>query len=224
MNLLRAWASVVGRSKALGDLQALVVQNGGLVNAAKRLEIAPSTLRRLEKFFSSVREVGVGEGLVLYFATPLSAFDRFLVDGTIVGCLGRDTECHVAEYRKLSMRGSVARIEGGSANELEQIANALCDRVWEIEWSGASELAILGSTEVVEGLSSLAGRLDKMERWAQDLGVREYLEDKAEEHIRSKDLKCVRTWGQSALQKFAQVAQKKVLGVVLDELKPGEEE
>lgn len=83
---------------------------------------------------------------------------------------------------------------------------------------------MLHSTEVAAGLSALANRVDKMERWARDAGVEEYLEDKAADHLRSKDLKLVRTWGQSVLRKLGRAAQKKVVGTALDELKPGEEE
>ncbi|WP_437991033.1 TIR domain-containing protein [Sorangium sp. So ce145] len=70
------------------------------------------------------------EGLLLCFSTRLSALDKLLVEGIIVGVLGRETDCYVAEYR-VQGDTAIVRLCGSRRADLERVAEALYLRVWE---------------------------------------------------------------------------------------------
>ena len=64
-------------------------------------------------------------GLTLYFSRPLSRTDRFIVDGVIVGAqrlLGRETDCEVEEYKKLSDTSSFIRLQASRQQDLLLVA------------------------------------------------------------------------------------------------------
>ncbi|MCB9765122.1 MAG: pentapeptide repeat-containing protein [Alphaproteobacteria bacterium] len=73
---------------------------------------------------------GYHQGLTLFFNTRLTRFDRFLVDGVIVGLLGRDTDVEVAEFRQEGER-TIVRLTGEHQADLELVADALWHRVWD---------------------------------------------------------------------------------------------
>jgi uncharacterized protein YjbI with pentapeptide repeats len=112
------------------------------------------------------RLVGEKEGLTLYFSTRLSTFDKVLVDGVIVGVLGRETTCH-AEYR-VHGQAAIVRLFDAPRDDLERVAEALHLKVWEQTQLEQSALVRLPETlphaALREGLSSLMGRrLERME-------------------------------------------------------------
>jgi uncharacterized protein YjbI with pentapeptide repeats len=75
------------------------------------------------------RILGEREGLTLYFSTRLTSFDKVLVDGVIVGVLGRDTRCHF-EYR-VQGEAVLVRLFDAPREDLERVAEALHLRVSE---------------------------------------------------------------------------------------------
>lgn len=134
----------------------------------------------LDAFPEAVRArlLSTQEGLTLCFRTRLDRFDRVLVEGTIVGVLGRDTDCDIAEFRNLE-EGAVVRLTARQRSDLERVAEALYRKVWEEEQRQAEEearrharsedralvrmLDLLQSPQLRDGLSSLRNRLDAME-------------------------------------------------------------
>jgi hypothetical protein len=122
--------------------------------------------------------IGTQEGLTLYFRTRLDRFDRVLVEGTIVGVLGKDTDCDIAEFRN-GEDGAVVRLTARQRVDLEQVAEALYRKVWEEEQKLAQDDAqrdvqaedralvrivnLLHNPQLREGLGGLRDRLDAME-------------------------------------------------------------
>jgi hypothetical protein len=108
-------------------------------------------------------ERAAGEGLTLYFDTRLTSFDRFLLDGTIFGVLGKDTDCRVVQFEE---RGSTAvvRLSAGRRADLEAVAEALYLKVWEAQ-KGHSLVRLAGALQgeaTREGLSEIRRHLDRI--------------------------------------------------------------
>lgn len=114
------------------------------------------------------RILGEREGLILSFWTRLSAFDRYLVEGAIVGVLGRNTDCQIEEFRNLE-HSAVVRLTASRRSDLERVAEALHERVWEMQHQQQKTQLVrvqetIQSPVVREGLSNLMGRrLEKLE-------------------------------------------------------------
>ena len=211
LNYVRHWAGVVGRTRALSELQNLVTVSGGREKAAKKLGIAPSTLVRLEKYFRRLPDVGVGPGLVIDFISPLSSLDRFVVDGAILNTLGRTTSCRVTEYREIPDGGSVLRIEGGAIQDYESLAAVLCEHQCKanVGENGASRI-------IIEQLEMIQSRFERAEIWFRESDVAEMLSDQASQHVNQKDLVLARTFGQKGIRKAAKLAADKLgLGDIL---------
>ncbi|WP_437578835.1 DUF4118 domain-containing protein [Sorangium sp. So ce887] len=107
------------------------------------------------------------EGLLLCFSTRLSALDKLLVEGMIVGVLGRETDCYVAEYR-VQGDTAIVRLCGSCRADLERVAEALYLRVWE--QVHIHQMALVRIAEALQpstlkaGLGDLFGqRLARME-------------------------------------------------------------
>jgi hypothetical protein len=164
--------------------------------------------------------LGQEEGLTLYFDKRISGFDRFLIDGVILGVLGRKTTCHVGEFRE-SKAASIVRITGADRGSLSRVADALFERAWEQQEATAEKtLARLGALynldQMAPLLSRLAARIEKMELRLPSSGAQEMSEDQAEEFIRAKDLRLVQTWPQKAARVALRALGSKILGEVDD--------
>jgi uncharacterized protein YjbI with pentapeptide repeats len=107
---------------------------------------------------------GEKEGLTLYFSTRLTRIDKMLVEGVIVGVLGRETKCH-SEYL-VQGEAAIVRLFDAPREDLERVAEALHQRAWE--QAQAEQKALVRMPEALphaalrEGLSDLMGR--KLER------------------------------------------------------------
>ncbi|WP_157595546.1 hypothetical protein [Plesiocystis pacifica] len=150
--------------------------------------------------FKKLLDAGVGEGLLIYFVSPLSAADRLIVDVVTARTLPFNRRCRVADYRELPGRGSVIRITGCTLEEADSLVSAFCDQVWS------------GKQSLVDSINDLRARFEKVEVWARAAGITEMLEDQAADYLTAKDLVQVRTVQQAAARKLAKVALKK-LGV-----------
>lgn len=172
---------------------------------------------------SVVQELaGSAEGLTLYFNTRLTPFDRFLVDGVIFGVLGQATDVHVAQYEE---RGETAivRLEGSRRENLERVADALWERVWEHQEKAQQAVLariddVLSLRKVAAGLSAVVDHLDRIELRLPSADVLEMQEDQAEAHLERKDLKVVRSWPQKFLAAVGGAVVKKATGIPLDVL------
>jgi hypothetical protein len=56
LNMIRTWANVVGRRRALAEWRAFVLRSGGLSGAALRLKIAEDSAKRLARFLGRVSD------------------------------------------------------------------------------------------------------------------------------------------------------------------------
>jgi TIR domain len=105
----------------------------------------------------------VSEGLTLYFDTRLTPFHRCLLDGTIFGVLGKDTDCRIVQFEE---RGTTAvvRLTANRRADLDAVAEALYLRVWEAQ--KAHSLMRLASAlqgdAIRECLSEIRRHLDRM--------------------------------------------------------------
>lgn len=174
-------------------------------------------IRDLERFPSEVRSQLLGEddGLTLYFSTRLSFFDRFLVEGVIFSVLGRDTRCHVVEFRELENENVIVRLNGSAREELEAVATALWNRVWEVEEQTTSRaLSVAVSNFQIDlrrGLSDLADKLYCVENRLPSDIAKERIEALGQHYVMDADRRqFVRTWG----QKILMVLGKRAVGVV----------
>jgi len=156
-------------------------------------------------------------GLTLYFNTRLTPFDQFLIPGVIFGVLGNDTDCRVAEYREEG-EAAIVRLEAESREDLEAVADALWERVWE-QHEKAQNQALVRLSGVLtdnlqQGLSALVE--EKLEgiilRVLTEDGV-EWIGDKGEEHVRTKDLRTVRAWPEKFTRAAWEAAVKKATGL-----------
>jgi|GEM_PF-2087186 len=216
-NFLKSWGSVVGLTRATTEIDRVLSLHGGVAKAADALGVSEYSLESLRGFFRRLPDRTVADGLTLYFNTRLTTFDRFLVEGAVFGVLGKDTDCHLAEYQE---RGDTAivRLEGSRREDLEAVADALWERVWE-QQDKAQKTAIVRVTEayslqLAPGFTELRDRLDRIELRLPSDDVLEMQTDQAEAHLKKKDLKVVRSWTQKALIAVG----KKVVGKVGDEI------
>jgi uncharacterized protein YjbI with pentapeptide repeats len=83
-----------------------------------------------EDLTEKLAEDETAEGLTLYFDQRLSRMDRLVVDGVIISVLGRDTDCRVTLFKEHE-NTAVIRLEAKNSIDLECVADALWDRVWE---------------------------------------------------------------------------------------------
>lgn len=112
------------------------------------------------------------EGLLLCFSTRLSAFDKLLVEGMVVGVLGRETDCYVAEYR-VQGDTAIVRLCGSSRADLERVAEALYLRVWE--QVHVHQVALVRMADVLQPSTLKAGLGDLFGQRLAHMELREAL-------------------------------------------------
>lgn len=108
-------------------------------------------------------ERAAGEGLTLYFDTRLTPFDRYLLDGTIFGVLGKDTDCRVVQFEERGA-AAVVRLSAGRRADLEAVTEALYRKVWEAQ-KESSLVRMAGALQgdaMREGLAEMRRHLDRM--------------------------------------------------------------
>jgi len=119
-----------------------------------------------DDLIEKLREGETAEGLTLYFDQRLSRVDRFVVEGVIIGILGRDTDCEVTLFEQRE-NTPIVRLEASYPDDLERVANALWDRVWENTTSphGGVALAIRDNfaEKMLDAISLMRDKLDRIE-------------------------------------------------------------
>lgn len=159
------------------------------------------------------------EGLTLYFNTKITVFDRYLVQGVIVGVLGRNTTCEIEEFRQ-GDSFAVLRLGGAPPEDLDRVADALWERVWEdIERQRGTALAHASGLDISklgQSLSVMRDKLDRIERRTPSEDAIEYLDDTGAKHVLEKTRERFRTWDQKVVRKLGGAVVHKVLGEVGD--------
>jgi hypothetical protein len=160
------------------------------------------------------------EGLTLYFNTSLAPFDRFLVDYVIYVTLGKDTACQVEEFRN-DGDTAIVRLVAERQEDLEEVAEALHQRVWEQQAKTADgerraiiqQIGFALPVEQVGGqLSKLVSLIKKMEFWLSDKDIAEYLEDTAKANRQKKDKATVTPAEVKAAKAGLKMVRKWVMG------------
>jgi uncharacterized protein YjbI with pentapeptide repeats len=172
-------------------------------------------------------------GLTLYFNTKATPLDRYLVEGVIVGVLGRGTTCDILELRQ-GEDFAVLRIGRASQEALDRVADALWHKVWEdVDRQVESALirnAGLSMPDLAQSLSAMANKLDKIERRTLSDEAREYLDETGTKYATEKLQQTFRTWDQKVARTVTRAIAKKVIGeldsaateLVKDALRPKE--
>lgn len=232
-NILRTWASAVGRSRAVAELDSYVEEEGGPDAAAQALGVATSTLRGLRRFFGGVYNRDDVAGLTLYFSTKATPVDRFLIDAIIFGTLGFGTDCEVVHFEQRA-DSAVVRLQAADPAGLVTVADALYERVWEMQDQAQTvalqrldkvfQLNVMGAV-----IGTMADKIERMElRLANEIAQRlgdllgpdaiEMLRDQGAKHIQGKDSKLVMTWTQKGGRALGKSLVKKITGGVSKEI------
>lgn len=165
---------------------------------------------------------GKTNGLTLYFSTRLSFFDRFLVEGVIFAVLGRDTSCRVVEFKEVSDNSALVRLAGAPQVDLERVAEALWNRVWDVEEQSqlrALAVATQGlQMDLRAGLNDLVARLERMELRSPSDDVIEMHEDQGAKFVKEKYGKLFETGTQKVARLLRMWGTKKVLGEIDGEI------
>lgn len=143
---------------------AITVENGRLFISVvnKNLELLDTkeqlaeSARLLEHHSNTVKP-----GLSLYFKTRTDRLDRYLIDGVIVGVLGRHTDCEVTELQNRP-EGAVILLSASRLEDLIAVAEALYQRLWEPGTLGGIADSALVAPEVGEALSGLGRALTSL--------------------------------------------------------------
>ncbi len=184
-----------------------------MAEAADALDLSENSLRTLRKAFRGLPERDIVEGLTLYFNARLNPFDRFLVDGVVFGVLGRDTDCRVVLFEERG-ESAIVRLQAARREDLETVADALWDRVWEqVEKAQQTAVMTLAKGLVLQlqpGLSDLRDRLDRIELRLPGAEAKEMLDDHGEEYWREKNLKQIRSWPERVARAIGKKAAQKV--------------
>jgi hypothetical protein len=176
--------------------------------------------RRFMDDFNLFRELvtqvrGIGDqGLCFYFNSHLIKFDTFLIDGLIIGVLGKNTDCHVIEFSEKS-NGTLVRLHARDTADLVKVGDAMWERIWLAE-KKAQETALvaltqtLGLPEISKGMSDLRAKVNRLELWGREKDVAEMFEDQAADHRKEKDSKLLRTWPQNIANAIGKKLEAKV--------------
>lgn len=159
-NLADARVDIITYTRSEWSVEKLaeLIARGAYIAPADLLHFPPEVRERLRH----------DRGLLLSFSTLLSDIDRDLISTLIFTTLGADTDCRLSEYREQG-RMALALISGSQRVELERVAEALYDRVWQrVENWHAKKKAEdpAGHADLLSKLDELRSRLEKMDlRW-----------------------------------------------------------
>ena len=126
LGVLRAWASVVGRERALAGIEAHRMNHRSDDEAARALRISKVSLRRLRKFFEEVPSAEP-PGLTLFFPNTLDFMSKALVESVLALIVGDDTSACRSEYIPTENGGALVRLSGLPIEQLVGIADRLAD-------------------------------------------------------------------------------------------------
>lgn len=165
--------------------------------------------------------------LILQVSDGSGRLTETFVNGIITNVLGSETACRLVQFEKRGGTTAI-RLEASSAADLAALSDAFWGFVPEGHGPDSSEdvprllEALRGET--ADTLEDLRGLLERMELRLPSEDVIEMQEDKAAEHIRAKDTKLVREWGQKAARAVGGAVVKKLTGLpgkVVDDIGKG---
>jgi hypothetical protein len=162
--VLKAWASTVGRRRAVGELATYLAMFPSKRAAAAAMGISADTFRKLEQHFSRVRQVE-GEGLTIFLSSRLIPWDQTMLHAFVCAVLGTATTVRVAEYVEASSGGSSrVRLDGGRFEELVAVAEHIAGVSWRTEQKAALQAAnLLQAPAMLDTLDQLRAAVERME-------------------------------------------------------------
>jgi hypothetical protein len=200
--VLKAWASTVGRERAVRELAEYRAMFPSKRAAAAAMGISADTFRKLEKHFARVRRVE-GEGLTLFLSNRLIPWDQTMLHAFVCSVLGTDTDVAVAEYAQ-SAGGTSSRVRlvGGSYEDLMAVAEHMAGVSWRTQ-----QRAALQSADLLQ-VPTMLDTLDQLRASVQRMELRE--QEREDREGAARDIAEVRkqTWASEPLEAMAnQVAR-----------------
>ncbi len=227
--VLKAWASTVGRERAVRELAGYRALFPSKTAAAAAMGLSALTFRRLEAHFAKVRRLDK-PGLTLGFDARLHRFDPTAFDAFIAQVLGPDTDVTIVERSSIGDEGpGFLRIHGSRTEDLVHVAVAFYDRSWRnveaqddptalVQTMAAGFATLLGRLEIQRGrLASLEESLGIL----RDPDVVEMLEDQGTAFVLAKDKESLKTQLQRVSAGVAREVKRRTVGQ-LGELVQGE--
>lgn len=142
------------------------------------------------------------DGLTLFFDTRITRWDRHLIESFILAVLGRATDCRVTMFKEVGSDGALVRLTAERPEDLELVADALWERVWEDSRRQEQQtLAVVRSaittglaSQYLEGLTAMRDQLDRIElRLPSEEVIADQERQAAESNI-DEIRRVVRTW------------------------------
>lgn len=191
---IEAWASVVGRDRALAGLADALASWGSRTAAARALSMSPRTFTRFEQSFSAMAVQAAPHGLTLMFDSRLHRFDPTAFNVLIAEVLGPETDVGVEEQSRADAAPGFLRINGRRGADLVRVAEAFYDRVWrgveaEVEKAAMERALSSGMAMMLTRLDDLRGHLMEVKASSSvlnDEDVREAITDMAGGHVKAK--------------------------------------
>ena len=143
--LIQSWARLVGRSRAIREMDESIRRYSFISAAAKAFRMGLSTLRRLRDSFNLMPDPGE-EGILVYFDRPLAAVEKILAQfGTLIAAEGSEN-CNW-DVREAGS-GTLVRLYGLNDFDIMKVADkltALCNmlRLPDSEQQHQSEILTL---------------------------------------------------------------------------------
>jgi hypothetical protein len=216
--VLKAWASTVGRERAVRGIAEFRANYRSKRAAAAALDLSADTFRRLETHFAKVREL-VSPGLTLTFDSRLHRFDATAFDAFIASVLGPDTDVTIEQRSNIDAEGpSFIRINGARSEDLVAVAEAFYNRAWreaEAEKRALQKAMSAGIGVLLQRLDqqrdSLAG-IEEAVGILDNPDVREKLGDDGAAFVLAKDKKLLQTRFQRISKGIFGEVRKRALG------------
>ena len=119
---------------------------------------------RLEAFPDALQEIYLQRyGLSLYFNIDITPVTQELIQKIINVTLGNETDCKIAEYRKIEKSASILiRLTADNQDNLIMVAESIYRKTWESNKREKSTLLALSDPATRNALSSIRKVLSKM--------------------------------------------------------------
>lgn len=220
--MLRDWVVLVGGKIARDQIGVFVLEEGGVVSAARAIRMSPETLRELKGLAESLPdEVVIRPGLSTWFGVVLAPIDRIVLEA-FVHQFGLDAKCGIVEVRQ-DAGVTMVRFDGGTTEDLRRIGDLLWSRAIAISGDVAICHSSEGGTQQAvfhRKLDAVIASLARLELRSQSDDVREMLEDQGAAYVLQKDKNLVATWGQKTVRAVFEETKKRLLGSLADPLDP----
>lgn len=167
--VLKAWASTVGRERAVRGIGEFRANYPSKRAAAAALGLSADTFRRLEAHFAQVRSAS-RPGLTLFLSTRLLPWDQTMLHAYVCTVLGVDTDVRVAEYVEAGSGASArVRLVGDDSAELVRVAEYIAEVAWRTQQKAALQVAgLMRLPQVLDSLDTMRASVQRMELWERE--------------------------------------------------------